>query len=249
MHTLKIIRGEQEQNSFYVMSNYGLLLFDTGAASSQLQKSPATASLPKKQSTESHGLFGSKTQEIAEVGQLSVGDIHAENLQVTLDDTTGILGNDVLKDYAFTLDTQKDEIILIPPFESNIRCTTGQRGHLYVEMKVGSKSCMALIDTGASCSIIDEAFYMDISGNADHCRTEKGEDWTGASFETKMATVDSLSIGGIPFPSHEFALLDFKQVFPFAEHNISAIIGATTLSCKKFSFSLPNGYISIADLG
>lgn len=247
MSEIKIVRGENDKNSFYVESNYGLLLFDTGAATSQLLQSNLTDFLEKFQTKESHGLLGSKTQDVVIVDELCVGNIRANHLQVTLDDSTGILGNDVLRNYAFTLDTHKDEIVLVDPFISDLNCIIGQRGHLYIEIKIGHKTCMALIDTGASCSIIDAAFYKEMFGAISEAKTETGEDWTGATFETPIILVDSLTIGSFRFPEHEFAVLDFKQAFPYMEISIAAIIGATTLSCKKFSFNQIDGYLRIED--
>ena len=247
MGVIKIVRGKNDRNSFYVESNYGLLLFDNGAAASQLHQSNLTESLVKVKTKESHGAIGSKTQDIVVVDELCVGDIRANHLQVALDDSTGLLGNDVLKNYAFTIDTHKDEIMLIDPFTSDIKCTIGQRGHLYVEIEIGQKTCMALIDTGASCSLIDEKFCKETFGLISDAKTETGEDWTGAIIEKPIIEVDSLTIGNSRFSPHEFAVLDFKQVFSYMEYPHVAIIGATTLSCKKFSFNPIDGYLKIED--
>lgn len=245
MNPIKIVRGKNDRNSFYVESNYGLLLFDTGAVSSQLLKSSLTDLLDKCRTIEGHGLLGSKTQDVVLVKELCAGGIRANNLEVTLDDSTGILGNDVLKKYAFTLDTHKDEINLIEPFTSDFKCTVGQRNHLYIEIEIAQKTCMALIDTGASCSIIDQNYYEQMFDNINGSKIETGEDWTGATFETPIIPIDSLVIGNIHFPQHEFAVLDFEKAFPYMEYPISAIIGASTLSSRIFSFNLIDGYIRI----
>ncbi len=245
MGKIKILRGEKDSNSFYVESNYGLLLFDTGAATSQLVQSKLTDSLVKVKTKESQGVLGSKMQDMVIVDELCVGSIKAEHLQVDLDDSVGIIGNDVLKNYAYTLDTSKNEIVLIDPFISDLKCVIGQRGHLYVEIEIGHKNGMALIDTGASCSLIDDEFCKEIVGMVSDNRTETGEDWAGAIIETPIIEVDSLTMGNVRFPSHEFAALDFKQVFSYMEYPIAAIIGATTLSCKKFSFNQIDGYLRI----
>ena len=113
--------------------------------------------------------------------------------------------------------------------------------------EIGGKKCLALIDTGASCSILDETFFREVNDNISNGRTEIGEDWTGATFETEIISVGSLTIGDIRFPKHEFVLLDFKQIFPYMEYPIVAIIGASTLSCKKFSFNLIDGYLLIEE--
>ena len=247
MGAVKIIRGKKDSNSFFVESNYGLLLFDTGAATTQLLQSDLTKALSKVHTKEGHGVLGSKTQDCVVVEELCIGDIVAKDLQVTLDDSVGLLGIDVLKNYAFTFDTQEDEVILVKPFVSDIPCKMGLRGHIYVEIEIGGKTCLALIDTGASCSIIDETFFREVNDNIPDGRTEMGEDWTGATFETKIVPVDSLTIGDIHFPQHEFVLLDFKQIFPYMEYPIVAIIGASTLSCKKFSFNLIDGYLHIEE--
>ena len=42
MGVVKIIRGKKDSNSLFVESNYGLLLFDTGAATTQLLQSDLT---------------------------------------------------------------------------------------------------------------------------------------------------------------------------------------------------------------
>ena len=245
MNSLKIIRGIKDSNSFYVESNYGLILFDTGAGSSQLLKSSVTESLEKCEEVEAHGAFGSKKLDRVIVDELCIGDIKQKNLTVTLDDEVGILGLDVLSNYAFTLDTINDEIILLDSFESDIQLIKGQMGHLYVEIELGGKKGLALLDTGASGSIIDEAFYFETFGDTSNLDVDEGEDWTGAVFEAKVVLLDSLSINNIRFPEHEFGVIDFKKMFPFMEYPIIAIIGATTLTCKKFSFSLPNGYLKI----
>lgn len=247
MSVIKILRGEKDKNSFYVESNYGPLLFDTGAATSQLLQSTLTHSLVKVKTKESHGVIGSKTQDVVIVDELCVGSIKAKHLQVNLDDSIGILGNDVLRNYAFTLDTNRNEIVLIDPFTSDLKCAIGQRGHLYVEIEIGHKPYMALIDTGASCSLIDKKTCEELFGMISDAKAETGEDWTGATIETSMIEVDSLTMGNVRFPPHAFAALDLKQVFSYMEYPIAAIIGATTLSCKKFSLNPIDGYLRIED--
>ena len=95
--------------------------------------------------------------------------------------------------------------------------------------------------------MIDEAFCKEVFGTISEAKTETGEDWTGAAFETPILSVDSLTIGSVRFPGHEFAVFDFQQMFPYMEIPIAAIIGATTLSCKKFSFNPMDGYLRIED--
>jgi hypothetical protein len=247
MGIVKIVRGKKDVNSFYVSSNYGLLLFDTGAATSQMKRSDLTKALPRLPSEEAHGALGSKKVDVAVVKELRAGEITAKDLKVTLDDSVGILGCDVLRHYVYALDTQRDEIALIPPFSGGIPCRIGERGHLYVDIVIGGTACAALIDTGASCSILDETFRRKVFGDKAADRTETGEDWTGAAFETPILGVDSLSIGGVPFPKHEFAVLDFQRLFPFMEYPIAAIIGASTLSCKRFSINHIDGFLSVSD--
>lgn len=248
MSIVKIIRKEKDPGSFYVESNYGLLMFDTGAATSQLPYSNLTRTLEKVQTADGYGAFGSKVQNYVIVDRLCVGDITAKNLRVSLDDSVGLLGIDVLKNYAFTLDTQNNEIILTKPFASDIRCKVGpQRGHIYVEVEILGKNCLAVIDTGASCSVLDESFLRNMNDSISAEKVAIAEDWTGETFETKIMSVDSLQIGNVRFPQHEFALLDFKQIFLFMEYPISAIIGASTFSCKKFSFNLIDGYLKIEE--
>ena len=247
MGVIRIVRGEKDANSFFVASNFGLLLFDTGAATSQLQISELTKDLPRLPSAEARGALGSKKVDLALVKELRAGEITAKDLKVTLDDSVGILGSDVLRHYAYALDTQRDEIAIIPPFSGAIPCRVGQRGHLYVDIEIGGTACTALIDTGASCSILDEAFRREVFGNQAVGRTETGEDWTGAAFETPVLGVDSLSIGGVPFPEHEFAVLDFRRLFPFMEYPIAAIIGASTLCCKRFSINHVDGWLKLED--
>lgn len=248
MNAIKIVRGKKDRNSFYVESNYGLLLFDNGAATSQILRSGMTQSLKKVGTKESNGVIGCEMQNIVAVEELRIGDISADDLYVALSDSAGILGNDVLKDYAYTLDTYNDEIVLIEPFTSDISCSIGQRGHLYVEVRIGQQTGMAMIDTGASCSLIDEKFYKEVVGLINDEITETGEDWTGSMFETPIVNIDSLTLGGINFPSHKFAVFDFdKMSFLHMEHPIIAIIGATTMSCKKFSINHIDGYLRIDD--
>lgn len=245
IHTVKILRGQRDSNSFYVPSNYGPLLLDTGAATTQLQKSALTAGLAPVGTKEGHGIVGSKDQEMAIVEELQIGDIRENQLPVTLDDTEGILGCDVLKNHPFTLDTQADMLTWIPPFTDGLRGNLGQRNYLYVNIQIGGEDCLALVDTGASCSILDEAFFAQVFGEAEETRAEEGTDWTGAAFDTRVLPLEGVVIGGVPLPKHEFALLDFGNVFPFMEYPIAAILGASTFACGKFSFNLKDGYLKL----
>lgn len=242
---MKIIRGAKDENSCFVESNYGLLLFDTGATASQLMKSDITQELNITGAKTSNGLLGSVIQNIAVVDRLTVGEIVADNLKVSIDDNVGILGNDVLKNYSFIFDMKEDKITIVDRFTSDITCPIGKRNHIYVKIKIQDNEYWALIDTGASCSLLDKSLYFSVFGESKEMKNDKGEDWTGAAIETPMASIDCLTIGSIPFPSHEFALLEFEKfAIPF-DYPIVAIIGASTLSQKRFWFNMVDGYIKI----
>ena len=134
--TLKLIRGIQEPNTFFVESNYGMLLFDNGAATTQLPISKKTEALTTQGTYESHGIFGTKKQDKTVVERLCVGDIVAEKIPVRLDDTIGLLGSDILKNYAYTFDITNLEVKFIEPFISDIQCKVGKKNHFYIPIEI-----------------------------------------------------------------------------------------------------------------
>ena len=244
MRPLPLIRGKEDPNSFFVDSNYGPLLFDTGAASSQLLRSDLTRSLVQQEAVQSHGIFGEREQEQVTVDLLRVGDLTAENLTVTLDDTHGILGSDVLGDCAYTFDVENLAVTFIPHFSDGIPCKRNSVGHLIVPVEIGGTGAWALLDTGASASLIDTGFYQTVFGHAAQGKREEGKDFTGATMDTTMVPVNSLKIGKEVFPSHLFAALDLSAIFP-PSLSIVAILGATTLSERKFSIDHKNGFLKL----
>lgn len=245
--TLPLIRGDQDPNSFFVDSNYGPLLFDTGAATSQLKRSALTEALAGRGRVKSRGLLGTAEQDTATVELLEAGGLSVRGLKVTLDDTHGILGADVLGDYAYTFDLERLAVTFIAPFTDGVRCRVGPRRHFFVPVEIGGRRARALLDTGASASLIDAGFYRKAFGRAAEGAHEEGTDVTGATLDTQLVSIGSLKIGEVTFPAHEFAAFDFSAIFPLPLRisPIAAILGATTLAAKKFSINHRDGYLRL----
>lgn len=247
--TLPLIRGDQDPDSFFVDSNYGPLLFDTGAATSQLKRSALTEGLARRGRVKSRGLLGTAEQDTATVELLEVGGLSVRGLKVTLDDTHGILGADVLGNYVYTFDVERLAVTFIEPFSGGVKCRVGPRRHFFVPVEIGGRKARALLDTGASASLIDAGFYRKVFGRAAEGEHEEGTDVTGASLDSQLVSIDSLKIGEVTFPAHEFAALAFSAILPLPLRisPIAAILGATTLSVKKFSINHRGGYLMIED--
>ena len=237
----------EKNGNYYVDSEYGKLLVDNGSGGTQLLRSEATAHLPAVRTTQQYGSLGATEREVVLLQRLCCGDLTGYDLEVSLDDWLPLLGNDVLKDYAYTFDLRNLQMDVIDPFRDGIRCRMGKRRHLYVGIEVNGVPGLAMLDTGCGVSVIDRRFLEETDCAVSPVSVEKVTDSSGATQDVERVILAELRIHETEFPPHPFLVMDYSGLNRVLEYPIVATIGTSTMREKKFSFNQKDGYLRIED--
>lgn len=244
---MRLFTEEGREGNYFVETNYGPLLVDTGAGSSQLPFTDETAKLPALRAAETHGCIGTATRQFVRVQQLCCGEMVAEDLEVTLDERLHLLGNDVLRHYCFTFDLHRKELIVIAPFVTEQPCRLGKKFHLFTKVSLNGECGLAMVDTGCAISTIDRDFVKSALGCVQPQSSESVTDSTGVTQWFDKIYLDNMLVQDVPFPIQPFIMMDYNPLNRALGFPIVATIGASSMELKKFSFNQRDGFLKIDD--
>lgn len=236
-------------------------LLDTGAAGSRTSGGPPTTDGgPPQRVTPSGGALGGDARQMrrAMVETLiwGTGDgaltVHGIEMEAADDDLPGpahILGLDVLA--AHRLDVIYSAHLLVVDGEGRAPLTTplllSSHRHPHVELDWNGLKVCALLDTGASVSLVDSAFAAaHPSIVAVHGR-DNGTDAYGTTTETQMATLAGPRIGGRAFRRSLAAIAPIRGIQPAGDPEFDVILGHPLLAQADWSLDLPGRRWSFVD--
>jgi predicted aspartyl protease len=221
-------------------------LLDTGAAQTALAADDYTSALGVIDEVASSGVFKPATHEVILVPSIEVGPIRAENVVVVRSPDgalrRSLIGMDVLKGYClhFRFDTGQVSALDAAPASVHYQdLVMGRRSHPYVKVECGSRTAMSVWDTGASMTVVDEAFIRRVPEFFDEAGTSMGTDSTGAELETKTYVMTGATIGGHEFPPHRVAAVDLSHVNSTIEIPMDMVLGYSTLRPANWLFDFP----------
>jgi gag-polyprotein putative aspartyl protease len=217
---------------------------DTGAARTHVAAVGQLAEQLPTRSARSAGVFGQvAAQQIVTARDLNVGDLTIPELDVARvpADEQNLLGMDVLGGYCcrFRFDAGLLELSASSAAGADLELTLDERRHPYVELAWEDVTASACWDSGASITVVDEAFRSRHPGLFAAAGSSTGTDPTGAILSTPLFTMAGPAIGGVPFPAARVAVVDLGPMNRELQYPMDVIVGAPTIRQANWVFDFP----------
>jgi hypothetical protein len=258
---LKLVPDEDPQMflPFVVVEVDGVpveALLDSGASRTQLLERPglSTSDGPHRLSV---GAFGAQTAPVryavvsCRIGGLDVGAVEVSVVPSGHPGAENLVGQDILGQ--FRCGYRLSDALLIldcdPPNETRA-ISLDERRHVYLDLSWVRHEAVAsaVFDTGASVTVVDQAFarrHPDLFTPED-IRT--GTDATGMSAKTPMATMRGPQILGEHFADALVAIVDLSGANSTLQRSIDVILGWTAISQADWFVDHPRACAACAPL-
>ena len=221
-------------------------LLDTGAGTTTVLYDAFTASFESAGQTHSSGVFSPKQDDLINVPTLTIGAIHRQGVVVArmaqaAQNVRNLIGMDILKEYALHFRFDERRVLVDPEIDAQSWQTLfmDKKHHPYMTVQFGGVSAQVVWDTGASITIVDQAFIREHRAFFTPMGASVGTDGTGAQQETPMYEMAAYTIGGWTFAPHKVAGVDLSFVNSTIEHPMTMILGYTTLSQARWLMDFP----------
>ena len=221
-------------------------LLDTGAARSQLLTDPHTAGLATVSTEASYGAVAETSNELVCISELTVGPLHAQDLEVVRvaaeqPGARDLLGMDILTSACCRFDLAHHQLRIeaSPHPDAGLPLITDERKHCYVELDWIDAQAQACFDTGAGLTIVNQAFIDKHPRLFEPAGTSTGTDATGASFEAPVFLMAGPVIGGTQFAAHTVAAIDLAPVNATLDLPMDLILGYPTIRQASWLFDFP----------
>jgi gag-polyprotein putative aspartyl protease len=217
---------------------------DTGAARTHVAAVGHLAEQVPTRSARSAGVFGQvAAQQIITAWDLAVGELELPELDVARvpADEQSLLGMDVLGGYCcrFRFDAGLLELSDSSAAGADLELTLDERCHPYVQLAWAGVTASACWDSGASITVVHEAFRNGHPGLFVAAGSSTGTDPTGAISSTPIFTMAGPVIGGVPFPATRVAVVDLGPMNRELQCPMDAILGAPTIRQANWIFDFP----------
>lgn len=178
--------------------------------------------------------------------------MHGIEMEATEDSVPGpahILGLDVLAAHRLDLSYSAGRLVVDAPGrpKPTAPLVLSSHGHPHIEFDWDDVRVRALIDTGASVSIVDSAFAAAHTDLFHERGLHVGTDAYGASSETPMILLTGPRIGGRMFTPSVAAIAPIRGIQPSGDPEFDIIFGHPLLSQADWSFDLPGGSWAFLD--
>lgn len=217
-------------------------LLDSGAGRTTVL--PAHDVVLEVRPPEGTGVFGVQGERrvwrtTVDVGNHTVGPIDVDTRQV--DEGRDLIGQDVLSrfrcEYRFA-----DGLLRLdgamPSDPSPIFLDRGS--HVYFDLIWPEVTASAVLDTGASVSVVDTAFVEAHPGLFVDNGSSSGTDSSGTTIDTRMVQMRGPRILGRSFASTSAAVVDLGLVNQMIERRMELIIGWPILRQANWAIDHPN---------
>lgn len=237
-----VVSGQIEQSE-------RLFLLDTGAARTSIVRDELTADLPAVGLYDSEAVFGPETAEAVTVGELSVGPVSLEGLEVCLvppgsPRQENLLGIDVISRANWRLSFSEGHLEI----ETAPLCGRGGRllvcyehGQPAVELDFGAVRASAVWDSGAGMTVVDTGFFERYPRLFEVIGSATGTDAAGNSLESAVAVMAPCTLGGCELPSSKVAIVDLASVAATTDRPLEMIVGYTTYHHADWIFDFLQG--------
>jgi hypothetical protein len=124
----------------------------------------------------------------------------------------------------------------------------GPKSHPYVSVFLEETQAYAVWDTGASITVVDQAFIDKNPKFFQKMGVSTGTDATGTSQDTPSYLMDACIIGSNKFPATEVVGVDLSHINSSTEIPMTMILGFTTLQYANWLFNFPEKYWAITKI-
>lgn len=258
---LVIIPDKEDPGAFifvdgFIEKHRYRFLLDTGAASSEVCFDSYTSKFNKIGDKKSSGAFSSESLDIIQIPSIEFGLIFKTNFTIKRQSENGrnkhnIIGMDILKDYSCHFKFSTENVSINPLFNDStnrLSLLLGPKFHPYVDVFLKETQVRAVWDTGASITVVDQAFIKRNPQLFQKIGESTGTDATGTSQETPTYMMDSYIIGAHRFPATEVVGLDLSHINSSTEIPMTMILGFTTLQYANWLFNFPEKYWAITKI-
>lgn len=240
----------------------GRFVLDTGATLTAIyQKTQRRLGLPSldKYSVRVFGMFETDLQSMAQLQQLSLGKARIRDLKVAVLDTPppsdgpaldGLIGMDVLSKYRLLIDRHRGIITFLPNILGRINLppswrviqlkpnpfTDEDRLLHFLEIRLGNKSTVSMLDTGSEYSMINWNTVRFPQLRA--LRRKLRRDWElegaiGNFDPISKVRVENFRAGQQVWEYHNFIVLDFKTLTILGIADQPFVIAGSDLFSEK----------------
>jgi hypothetical protein len=230
-------------------------LLDTGSARTTMIYDDYTGSFPSMGREDSAGTLGDSQQDIILLPNLTIGPIERAHQRVArlpadADHAYNLLGMDILKDYVCQFDFTAGRVTLNPaeqPPGPTLPLTLDDRFHPYLDVAFDTVTAHAVWDTGASLTLVDQAFidrYPALFTEAGHTT---GTDATGATRHTPQYMMPACTIGRGQFEAVRAAAVPLGHVNANIDIPIDIIFGYNGVTQATWWFDFPRRQWTLID--
>ncbi len=220
------------------------LLLDTGASGTMIPARAGIAQLPTFGQRSSSTAFGRQTTDRVRVDSLRFGD--AEHGPLVVDrgnGADGYLGLDVLGRYRLHLDV--DGGLLGLDEQDHVgdqhRLVLGEAGHPHLRLHWGEVTAYAVLDTGASVTVVDAGFADRHPQLFTSLGASQGTDAAGLTRPGRIWTISGPSIEDLDFAAHTAAVVDLAFINAGAQEPVDVIVGYPLLRQATWTLNLTDG--------
>jgi predicted aspartyl protease len=220
------------------------LVLDTGAARTTIPARAGIAHLPTAARRSSGTAFGRHSTDRVRVDSLRFGGIeHGPLLVDRGSGEVGQLGLDVLGRYRLHLDLDGGLLGLDEHDHvgSQHPLVLGQAGHPHLRLHWGEVTAHAVLDTGASVTVVDTGFADRHPHLFTSLGASQGTDAAGLTQPGTIWTISGPSIDDLHFAPHTAAVVDLGFINADARDPVDLIVGYPLLRQTVWTLNLPEG--------
>jgi len=202
-------------------------LLDTGAGRTTVE--PSAGAILETRPAEGSGVFGGQGERhvwrtTVELGNRHIGPIDLDTRRA--DEGRDLIGQDVLAQFRCEYRFADAVVRLDGPMPVETHQVFLDRGrHIYLDVIWPDATASAVLDTGASVSVVDAAFAAAHPSMFSNDSSSQGTDASGTTLETPMVQMQGPHILGKAFASTTAAVVDLTRVNQSIERRMDLIIG------------------------
>lgn len=212
------------------------------------------------------GVSGHVTVNIKKVENFQLGDINSKNIEAFVTDIShlekikkrsieGLIGMEHFKDSEILIDYEKSEILVMPEYRGNIvehfenveTISFAADNHMpVVKIKIGYKTYLFGIDTGAEVNLISKHLKKEIENQGRHLNEKfeiAGIDKNQKRHDSAM--IEEVELNNRTFKNMKFVFADMKYLNESYAADLDGLLGYPFLKKAIFSIDYKNKKLCI----
>lgn len=223
---------------------------DTGAAFTQLAAGAGTAAAGSWGDRTVGGVLGTTSVATAAIGEIRVGPLRVSGLTVGLAPADhphprDLLGMDVLARACWIFDFTHGSLGVaiddVPVDAAWLPLRRWSATQPSVEVDFGGARAWAVWDSGASTTVLHDAFVRSNPDLFAATGSATGTDSAGHQELTPLVTVAPCRIAGIGFPPTTAAVVDLGALKAAADRPVDLVLGYPVIRHADWTFDFPRG--------